>query len=258
MNSKAKTINIPNCKDLGGDDFSGSSLECVNMESVEKIGSGSSEFLNCFSLKYVYAPNSKQIPSFISDNDGRYQLSQGVVPALEFIYAPKATEFNYDYCDFKEFTNLKFLYAPKLESIAKFSNFPKSNDFTFYLSDSLKEGKNQEAGILGKYTVVAPEGSFAEEWAKKKLIYYPNGLYFIPNEDLSFSAFDENSFIYSTPGGKQCSMPIDIVEQMWYDNLPINESSDFMTHGYIFDVVNDDFINAKDFAKIHHLSKYGW
>ena len=27
---------------------------------------------------------------------------------------------------------------------------------------------------------------------------------------------------------------------------------------YIFDVVNDDIINAKDFAKIHHLSKYGW
>lgn len=182
VNSKAKTINIPNCKDLGGDDFSGSSLECVNMESVEKIGSGSSEFLNCFSLKYVYAPNSKQIPSFISDNDGRYQLSQGVVPALEFIYAPKATEFNYNYCEFKEFTNLKFIYAPKLERIANFANFPKSDDFTLYLSDSLKEGKNQEAGILGKYTVVAPEGSYAHQWAKKKWFYYPGGLNFIPSD----------------------------------------------------------------------------
>ena len=41
---------------------------------------------------------------------------------------------------------------------------------------------------------------------------------------------------------------------MWYDYLPINENQDFMTHGYIFDVFNNDFINAKDFAKIHHLS----
>lgn len=189
-NAAAKTINIPNCKKLGGSNFAGSSLEYVNMEGVENIVGGDWEFRNCFSLKYVYAPNSKQVPTFGTDDDGKYELSQGKTPALEFIYAPKATEFNHNYCDIQEFTNLKFIYAPKLESIANFIRFPEKDDFTLYLSDSLKVGSNQEGGINGKYTVVAPTGSFAEQWAKKKWFYYPDGLNFIPSDS---RAVDENN-----------------------------------------------------------------
>lgn len=253
-NSRAKTINIPNCTTLGGEDFSGSYLESVNIENAETINSAiSGEFVNCFSLKGVYAPKLKQVPSFTIDSNGDYEINiEGVVPALEYIYTPVATKFSYSYTLLEEFVNLKILYAPMLEDIARFAEFPRSDNFTIYLSSAFNTSYLASSIVNGKYTIVAPSSSYAQDWANKY------GHTFIPSEDLSFNGFDENSFIYSTSDGKQCSIPIDIVEQMWYDNLPINESSDFMTHGYIFDVVNDDFINAKDFAKIHHLSKYGW
>lgn len=233
-NASAKHINIENCVRLASNTFYGCNLESVNMKNVTDISTGSAAvFINCFSLKYVYAPNSKQIPSFTSDDDGRYQLSQGIVPALEFIYAPKATEFNYDYCDFKEFTNLKFLYAPKLESIAKFSNFPKSNDFTFYLSDSLTEGDNQEAGILGKYTVVAPEGSYAQQWAKKKWFYYPGGLNFIPSDSRDENI--ENPSNVTDLGRSICTSVAGIRFGFTWDNIDEIESlASNVEYGFIY------------------------
>lgn len=123
-NASAKHINIENCISLSSSVFYGSNLETVNMKNVTDIpGNIGGVFINCFSLKYVYAPNSKKIPSFTMDDDGRYQLSQGVVPALEFIYAPKATEFNCKYCEFKEFTNLKFIYAQNLKGLQNLQIF---------------------------------------------------------------------------------------------------------------------------------------
>ena len=39
-----------------------------------------------------------------------------------------------------------------------------------------------------------------------------------------------------------------------YINTKVTRGNDNM----YLDLNNDEFINAKDFAKIHHLSKYGW
>ncbi len=46
----------------------------------------------------------------------------------------------------------------------------------------------------------------------------------------------------------------DLPEFIQYVNTRVNRGSDNM----YLDLNNDEFINAKDFAKIHHLSKYGW
>ncbi len=251
-NASAKTINIPKCKNLSIKDFAGSNLEYLNIENAEKVScSIDGIFQNCFSLKYLYAPNLQQIPSFCTNDDGAYELSQGTIPALEFIYAPKATEFNYNYCSLKEFTNLKFIYAPKLESIAKFCDFPQNDDLTFYFSDSLKEGDNQNSGMNGKYTVVAPTGSFAEQWAKKEWFYYPDGLNFIPSdyrdtandkldntEDMNVRAYGRSIRITNT--GLRFGFSWDVIPEI--EDLASNVEYGFVYH-YNYD--NEPFGSDK-------------
>lgn len=46
----------------------------------------------------------------------------------------------------------------------------------------------------------------------------------------------------------------DLPEFIQYVNTNVTRGNNNM----YLDLNNDDFINAKDFAKIHHLSKYGW
>ena len=227
--------------------FSGPNLEYVSMDNVENFRTTNYIFTDVFSLKGLYLPKAINIPTFDWDSYGERIIAEGLQLPLEYIYAPKATTFNFEKSQMQYFDKMQFIFAPNLTSISRDIKLPAHN-LTLYLSNLLTNAYFAN----GNYTVVAPSKSYAQDWANKY------GHTFIPSEDLSFNGFDENSFIYSTSDGKQCSIPIDIVEQMWYDYLPINENPDYMTHGYIFDVVNDDFINAKDFAKIHHLSKYGW
>lgn len=232
-NAAAKTINIPNCKSLGASDFSGNNLEYVNMEGAEKISQGDCEFLNCFSLKYLYAPNLNQIPTFCTDSDGYYELNQGTVPALEFIYAPKATKFNYDNCMLKEFTNLKFIYAPKVESLAKLIQLPKNDDFTLYLSESFNVTENQDSGMNGKYTVVAPKGSYAEQWAKKSWYYYPDGLNFIPSDSRDDSI--ENPANVTDLGRSICTTVAGLRFGFTWDNIDEIESlASDIEYGFVY------------------------
>lgn len=182
-NAAAKTINLPNCKRLAGKDFEGDSLEYLNIENVEKLESSSNPpFLNCFSLKYIYAPKIDRIPAFDFDENGNYEIKQGRVPALEYVYAPQATQFNY-HADFSSCLNLDFIYAPNLEIMDRFFiYYPKKDDFTLYLSERFKRGDIRDNGINGTYTVVAPKGSYAEQWAKKDWYLRPEKLNFVPSD----------------------------------------------------------------------------
>lgn len=187
----SKTINLPMCKTLGGGDFTGEYIETVNIENAESIESTiDAEFINAFSLKNIYAPKLKQVPAFDFDDVGLQQIKNGKKPVIEYIYAPSATKFNYKRSNFKACDKLDFLFAPNLENISGYFYFPEKDNFTLYLSDSLKVGTNLESNINGKYTVVAPTGSFAEQWAKKEWIYYPDGLNFVPSDS---RAVDENN-----------------------------------------------------------------
>lgn len=182
--AKSKTIDIPNCKSISLYCFAGSDLELVNIENVENTIGQYYIFLNCFSLKYIYAPKLKTIPAFGADEVGKYELSQGVVPALEFIYIPKAmaplpgvvSELH-----LKEFLNLKFIFAPELVDLGVSTELPAKDDFTLFLSEKFQVSP---LGVNGKYTVVAPKGSYAESWATDKNAYYnfPDGLNFVPSD----------------------------------------------------------------------------
>jgi len=183
-NAAAKTINLPNCKIISSKTFAGDKLEYLNIKNTERIAASDYPvFLNCFSLKYIFAPKLKQIPDFDFDDKGYFELKEGRVPALEYIYTPQATEFNCKNSNFRQCQNLKFLYAPKLELMAH-PVLPEKDDFTIYLSDLKKESLGKGA-IYGVYTVIAPKGSYAEQWAAEKQVYAPEGLNFIPSDSLA-------------------------------------------------------------------------
>lgn len=247
---QAEFIDIPNVTYISTLTFNGcKNLKHINMPNFIDAPRIAYEniFVDCFALEELYIPNAIYLPDILTSTavtaDDDNELS------LRYIYAPKAIYTNYQYSNgFGLCHKLEWAYLPNIKYIPTMTS--KWNA-TLYLSEKT-EYIDTFRRDYSSTTIVAPEDSYAAKWANKY------GLTFIPSKDLSFSTFDENSFIYSTSDGKQCSMPVDIVEQMWYDYLPINEKLDFMTHGYIFDVVNDDFINGKDFAKIHHISKYGW
>ncbi len=135
-------------------------------------------------MKYIYAPKLRTIPAFGADEVGKYELSQGVVPALEFIYIPKATAplpGVVSELHLKEFLNLKFIFAPELVDLGVSTELPAKDDFTLFLSEKFQVSP---LGVNGKYTVVAPKGSYAERWATDKNAYYnfPDGLNFVPSD----------------------------------------------------------------------------
>ncbi len=264
-NSRAVTINLPACKSVcssfGEDLFIDgmSPLQNVYMPNVETITAGTSStvFMNCFELKSVYLPKVDELPTFGVNERGMkiYNMEPKTEAKLEYIYTPRATKLNSYYCDLSVFENLKFVYAPNLTYLDFNVTFPSNDGCTFFFSSKLTEFSVHKDA---RYNIIAESGSVAEKWATTTDYSYQIMSNFIPSESISCNGFDDNDFIYISTNGDEIRFPIWLVENMWYDCLPINEKPDFMTHGYIFDVVNDDIINAKDFAKIHHLSKYGW
>ena len=264
-NSRAVTINLPACKSVcssfGEDLFIDgmSPLQNVYMPNVETITAGTSSrvFINCFELKGVYLPKVDELPTFEVTERGMkiYNTEPKTEAKLEYIYTPRATKLNSYYCDLSVFENLKFVYAPNLTYLDFNVTFPSNDGCTFFFSSKLTEFSVHKDA---RYNIIAESGSVAEKWASTTDYSYQIMSNFIPSESISCNGFDDNDFIYTSTNGDEIKFPIWLVESMWYDCLPINEKPDFMTHGYLIDVINDDFINAKDFAKIHHLSKYGW
>lgn len=264
-NSRAVTINLPACKSVcssfGENLFIDgmSPLQNVYMPNVETITAGTSSrvFINCFELKGIYLPKVDELPTFEVTERGMkiYNTEPKTEAKLEYIYTPRATKLNSYYCDLSVFENLKFVYAPNLTYLDFNVTFPSNDGCTFFFSSKLTEFSVHKDA---RYNIIAESGSVAEKWATTTDYSYQIMSNFIPSESISCNGFDDNDFIYVSTNGDEIRFPIWLVENMWHDYLPINEHPDYMTHGYIFDVVNDDFINAKDFAKIHHLSKYGW
>lgn len=251
----ANTINLPLVKEFSDVNCSGYYIEHLNIPNVEKFYENESPtFADALGLKEIYAPKATNVPTFYLYTWGQSQVdNKGAVPALEYIYLPNATTAGSAIADFKYCDNLDFIYLPKLARCSTIW-LPENNECTVFISAEMEDIDSivfyRSNGP--KYTFIAETDSNAQTYANQWKAQ------FIPSEELSFDSIDGENFIYSTPDGKTCSMPIKLIEQMWYDYIPINKSPDFMTHGYLIDVVNDNFINGKDFAKIHHTAKYGW
>ena len=168
----SKYISIPLVTQIPVHSFSGPNLEYVSMDNVKNFRTTNYIFSNVFSLKGLYLPNATNIPTFSWDSYGERIIAEGLQLPFEYIYAPKATTFNYTSSKMQYFDNLKFIFAPNLVSIGENIKFPTVNDFTFYLSNSLTNADYNNVN----YTVVASSGSYAEQWAND------NGHKFIPSD----------------------------------------------------------------------------
>lgn len=208
-----ENIILPNCKEIGDGSFVGASskyisapkvttvgedafrytfnLEEVNLESEETFAGTKAEFCDSVKLKYLYLPNAKNIPLF------EWQMSLEVLQngswetQLEFIYAPKATEFQQsEESDLYYCKNLKFIFAPNLESlslsmvlededVAHYGvRFPKDSNVKLYLSDKLTTYNDYKTSVA-QLTIVAPESSYAHTVATE------NGYEFISSDNIA-------------------------------------------------------------------------
>ena len=163
-------------------------LEEVNLESVETFAGTKEQFCDSVKLKYLYLPNAKNIPLL------EWQMSLEVLQngswetQLEFIYAPKATEFQQpEESDLYYCKKLKFIFAPNLESlnlstppegsdeIADGVRFPKDSNVKLYLSDKLTTYSDFKTSVA-QLTIVAPQESYAHTVATE------NGYEFVPSD----------------------------------------------------------------------------
>ncbi|MDE6470919.1 MAG: S8 family serine peptidase [Eubacterium sp.] len=251
----AKTISLPKCTELNGDTFKGDYLEYVNFENLEDVPRtyGSAMFMDCYSLKCIYAPKANRIPSYAFDGEGELEIKNGAVPQLKFIYAPQATECPGDYLDVSLCPLLEFIYAPNLKSINSYFmgtvKFPSRKDFTLYLTNRQVSG--EPTSLCTDYTVVAPNGSYAEKWVKDKQEVC--NVNFVSSNNLYFSGADGEYCYYTEHGSGECvKMPIYILDLIWNDEV-INQSPSDDTCNFLLDFTNDGIINAKDYAELYKL-----
>lgn len=171
----AKTIDLPICFIGCGQAF-GRYVESINMPNLEiSLDSTNQMFWDCINLKSIYLPKFEVFPAFYFTEEMLKQIEEGTVyePVLEFIYAPCATELQItSYPDnMRPLTNLKFIYAPNLTKISHWDLWlPNSDRLTIYFSDALKlmdYNSYENRDIKDKYTIVAPSGSYAEQWANE-------------------------------------------------------------------------------------------
>src|SRR5699024_2886354 len=122
--TEAKYISAPKATTVGKAAFRYTySLEEVNLESVVSFADEFEVFCDSVDLKYLYLPKASTIPAFQWQQSLEYLENGTLKTELEFIYAPKATGFNYVYNnghqmnDMQFLNELKFIYAPNLQTI---------------------------------------------------------------------------------------------------------------------------------------------
>lgn len=219
----SKYISIPLVTQIPVRSFSGPNLEYVAMDNVKNFRTTNYIFKNTFSLKGLYLPNSTNIPTFDWDSYGERIIAGGWQLPLEYIYAPKATTFNYTSSKMQYFDKLRFIFAPNLISIGYNITLPSNNDFTLYLSNSLTNADSKKAN----YTVVAPNGSYAEQWANE------NNHTFIPSDSRDNNI--ENPANVTDLGRSICTYYSGLRFGFEWNEIPeIEELANNIEYGFIY------------------------
>lgn len=91
----SKYISIPLVTQIPVHSFSGPNLEYVSMDNVENFRTTNYIFTDVFSLKGLYLPKAINIPTFDWDLYEERIIAEGLQLPFEYIYAPKATTFNF-------------------------------------------------------------------------------------------------------------------------------------------------------------------
>lgn len=217
-------IDLPNVTEIGDHGFESIHyLDSLNVPKVEVIGE--SAFFYCSHIETLVLTEVQ----YIDTKAFLYCRS------LKEVYIPKAISIAGG--SFGNSKDLKIFFAPNLETT---QSLPINDGATLYLSNKFTSDKNPQY----KYTIVAPIGSYAEQWANE------NGYTFIPSDSLSFDKTDDSDCIYSSSlTGDSVSLPVSIVDSMWNDDV-INRQTDYETYTFLLDFTNDDIINAKDYAML--------
>lgn len=153
-----KELNVPNLRGtLPKKTFWGSGLECIDLPNITDLNEEA--LCDCFA-KVIKLQNVTAV------GEGAFSGCHH----LEELYLPSATEI--PALAFKDCKSLKTIFMP---SVTKVESMPDCDGTTFYLSDACNQITfNSSAGY--KYTIVAPSGYYAEQWAKE------NGHTFIPSD----------------------------------------------------------------------------
>ena len=221
--TEAKYISAPKATTVGKAAFRYTySLEEVNLESVVSFADEFEVFCDSVDLKYLYLPKASTIPAFQWQQSLEYLENGTLKTELEFIYAPKATGFNYVYNnghqmnDMQFLNELKFIYAPNLQTIDMTDGtFPLNTTTTLYLSDEFSF-----FNILKKpqLKIVAPQESYAHTVANE------NGYDFIASDSMT-----------KTRGRSICSSVAGIRFGFYWNNIDeIEDLADNIEYGFIY------------------------
>lgn len=170
QSSQAEYIDIPNVTFLAGSTFNNcQKLKHINMPNfVDAIRDPYANiFTDCFALEELYIPNAIFLPDILLSSEASSVLS------LKYIYAPKAVYTVSQYSGgLRLCHNLQWAFLP---SIKYFPSLSDKWNATLYFTEKT-EFIDYFLTDYSSTTIVAPEGSYAAEWAQKY------GLNYIPSD----------------------------------------------------------------------------
>ena len=231
--TNAISINLPNVEFIGIMGLRGlSNAEYINLPKVEKITGGS--LSGAFLIESLNFPELKTI-DYYKGQKGAFSQMDGLkefiapklqnlvdetfnfINTLKLVYIPNVIEIGSGVFGC---TSLETIYAPNLTMT---KSLPNSNNTNIYLSNSCTELPITEY----KYNIIAPTGSYAEQYAKE------NGHTFIPSDSRNESI--ENPSNVTDLGRSICTSVAGLRFGFTWDNIDEIESlASDIEYGFIY------------------------
>ena len=207
--SNLKELNVPKLSGtIHQSTFSGSALEYIDFPNVTALESGA--FSGC-NAKVIRLPSVTTI-----EEQAFYNCIK-----LEELYIPLAT--NIPERSLFNAKSLRVLFAP---NVTKAESMPECDGTTIYLSNACT---NLPAIQRYSYNIVAPSGSYAEQWASE------NGHNFIPSDSRNESV--KNPSNVADLGRSICVSAAGLRFGFNWDNLEEIESlADNIEYGFVYSI----------------------
>lgn len=246
--SQAEYIDIPNVTFLGSSTFNNcQKLKHINMPDFVDATRDpyANIFTDCFALEELYIPNAIFLPDILLSSEASSVLS------LKYIYAPKAVYTVSQYngglglCH-----NLQWAFLP---SIKYFPSLSDKWNATLYFTEKT-EFIDYFLTDYSSTTIVAPEGSYAAEWAQKY------GLNYIPSDYRDESI--ESPINVNDLGRSICSSVAGLRFGFTWNNLDEIESlATHIEYGFIYSqkgaedltVENVDGVNVRQTEAVNRI-----
>ncbi len=236
-------VSIPNVKIIEPKTFSYCfSLQNIDMPNVEKFnGTNQKYFTDCISLKGLFLPNSINLPNITWSSTMLSSIAFGTKPQLSYVFAPKAVEVA-NSSDNKFMNKCSKLEFAVLTSVKSLENIENINSSVWYFSSCVKA---LPCDGIGNATVIAPDNSFALDWAKN------NGVSFAETSKLEISTMSSNKIGYEA-NGKEYELPLNCVVALW-DVSQVNLTKSESTVSALLDFNDDGVLSVKDYVYLNRF-----